>query len=128
MVKKNSKVMVCVTRQKTCERLIKIGSKIVRDEKGDLFIIHVTKEGTNFLNNPREGEALEYLFQIARDIGAEMTVTHSNNVMNTLVEFAKRNEITTIVLGESPRSKSDNNILLQLEQMLPTINFKIVPA
>ncbi|MGE4283031.1 MAG: universal stress protein UspA [Clostridia bacterium] len=127
-MKKNSKVMVCVTRQKTCERLIKIGSKIVRDEKGDLFIIHVTKEGTNFLNNPREGEALEYLFQIARDIGAEMTVTHSNNVMNTLVEFAKRNEITTIVLGESPRSKSDNNILLQLEQMLPTINFKIVPA
>ncbi|WHH60196.1 universal stress protein UspA [Petroclostridium sp. X23] len=127
-MKKDLKVMVCVTRQKTCERLIKIGSKTARDNGGELFIVHVTKDGTNFLNNPREGEALEYLFQIARDTGAEMTVAHSSNIINTLAEFAKKNEITTIILGESPHSKSDSSVILQLEEQLPEVNFKIVPS
>ena len=85
-----TKIMVCVTRQKTCERLIRMGEKIANHSKGELSVVHVAKMGTNFLDNPHEGEALEYLFQISKHAGADLSVLRSDNVVNTLVKFAKK--------------------------------------
>ena len=34
-------VMVCVTQQRTCDRLIKFGHDVLGDQNGELFIIHV---------------------------------------------------------------------------------------
>lgn len=39
-----SNVMVCVTQQKTCDRLIRYGSNLVKGAKGELFIIHVAPD------------------------------------------------------------------------------------
>ena len=119
------KVMVCVTRQKTCERLIKIGTKIALDLKAVLSVVHVAKTGTNFLGNPDEGEALDHLFQISKNAGADMSVLRSDNVVNTLVEFAKKNKVSVLILGESPDSKDENNIIKQLQRRLPDIDIQI---
>jgi K+-sensing histidine kinase KdpD len=127
-VKKVPRIMVCVTRQKTCERLIKIGKKTALEVGADVFVVHVAKEGSNFLDNPHEGEALEYLFQISKNASADMTVLRSNNVVNTLAEFANKNMISTIILGESPYSHNDTNIIRQLEHLLPNVEIKIVSA
>jgi len=122
------KVMVCVTRQKTCERLIKIGQKLVNGQKdGVLKVVHVTKTGDNVLGNPDEGEALEYLFQVSKQAGAEMTVLRSDNVVNTLLDFAKKNQITEIVMGESPDPQSRTSIIYNMEQMLPGVKFNVIP-
>jgi K+-sensing histidine kinase KdpD len=127
-LKKKPKVMVCVTRQKTCERLIKIGAKIASENKGELFVVHVAKEGVKFLGSPDEGEALEYLFQISKRANAAMSVLRSNNIEKTLEEFARKNEISTIIMGESPALQSSNNIIKKLEHNLPEIKFKVVSA
>jgi len=122
------KVMVCVTRQKTCERLIKIGQKLVNGQKdGVLKVVHVTKTGDNVLGNPDEGEALEYLFQVSKQAGAEMTVLRTDNVVNTLLDFAKKNQITEIVMGESPDPQSRTSIIYNMEQMLPGVKFNVIP-
>ncbi len=55
-------IMVCVTQQKTCERLILSGYKLAEATKGKLYVIHVVNEKDKFLNNVNDGEALEYLF------------------------------------------------------------------
>jgi len=127
-VKKIPKIMVCVTRQKTCARLIKAGVMAAAEENGELSVVHVAKVGVNFLGNPKEGEAVEYLFQISKEAGADMTVLRSEDVVETLVDFAIRNGITRIVLGESPFSRDDSNIIRQLELRLPNIDFTVVPA
>jgi hypothetical protein len=44
-------VMVCVTQQKTCDRLIQYGHEFLGDHKGELFIIHVAHQHIKFLGN-----------------------------------------------------------------------------
>ena len=122
------KILVCVTRQKTCERLIKNGQKLAVKASGQLSVIHVAKIGVNFLGNPDEGEALDYLFQISKEAGADITVLRSDDVVDTIAEYADKNHISMIVLGESPNYQSDTNIIRQLEQRLPSVDIKVIPA
>ncbi len=122
------RVMVCVTRQKTCERLIKVGQMLVNGTGGKLTVVHVTKVGLNVLGNPDEGEALDYLFQVSKQAGAEMTVLRSDNILNTLLSFAKRNNITEIVVGESPDPDSKKSLIHNMEYMLPGVKFNVVPV
>jgi len=122
------RVMVCVTRQKTCERLIKVGQKLVEGTEGTITVVHVTKVGENFLGNPDEGEALDYLFQVSKQAGADMTVLRSDDILNTLLDFAKKNNITEIVMGESPAPGSSTSIIHNMEHMLPGIKFNVVPS
>ncbi|NMA95929.1 MAG: universal stress protein UspA [Clostridiales bacterium] len=120
--------MVCVTRQKTCERLIKVGRNISIKREGDLKVVHVAKIGDNFLGNPDEGEAVEYLFQRSKTVGAEMTVLRADDTIGTIVEYAKKNNIDVIILGEGPSSKDDENIIKQIERRLPGVELRVVPA
>ena len=122
------RVMVCVTRQKTCERLIKVGQKLVNGTGGKLTVVHVTKIGVHVLGNPDEGEALDYLFQISKQAGADMTVLRSENVLNTLLDYARKNDITEIVMGESPDPGSGNSMIQNMEYMLPGVKFNVIPS
>jgi K+-sensing histidine kinase KdpD len=120
------KVLVCVTQQKTCERLIKKGV-CVRDElDSELFVIHVAMNGLNFLGNSKEGDALEYLFGISKRAGAELTVLRSDDIVKTIVGYTKDNKITDMIVGEPP-NEHDNNIIRELKQKLPGVNIYVIP-
>ncbi len=106
MKNNQNNVMVCVTQQKTCERLIEKGKSLLKNENDHLYVIHVVNEKDNFLDNYSDGEALEYLFGITKVMGAELIVKRSKNILATLVTFAKENEINTVVMGESPDQKN----------------------
>jgi len=107
-------VMVCVTQQKTCDRLIQYGHELLSEDKGELFIIHVAHYQFKFLGNSKEGEALEYLYEKAMEYGAQLTVVRSNNVQDTLVDLVKKYKITDIILGESGESTESRNVVQQL--------------
>lgn len=124
----DNNIMVCVTVQKNCERLIKFGEEMASDLHGKLYVVHVAKTGTNFLGNPDESEALEFLYQISNNAGADMAVLRSNNVTETIVSFANENNITHAVLGEPPKNKKKTNIIDYLKTLMPDITFEIVPA
>lgn len=97
--------MVCVTQQKTCERLIEKGNSL-KNEDEMLYVVHVVNEHDKLLRNYTDGEALEYLFSITKELGAELVVERSRNIIETLVRFANKNEIGTVVLGKSPDGKN----------------------
>lgn len=115
---RENNIMVCVTKQKTCEKLIQSGVKIKEQRGGDLFVVHVAPTGWNFLGNSKEGEALDYLFEISKAVGADMTVLRSSEVVKTITDFCVKNNITIIVMGESPEISEDNNIILKLSKKL----------
>lgn len=122
-------VMVCVTQQKTCDRLIQYGHTFLGDEKGELFIIHVAHYQIKFLGNSKEGEALEYLYEKALEYGANLTVVRSNDVLETLVDLIKKNEITHVILGESGETKAKSNMVEQLrERVNGTAELVVIPA
>ena len=121
----SSKVMVCVTQQKNCERLILKGSELIDNEEDKLFVVHVVSEKQSFLNKDNDGEALEYLFGVSKDAGADLTVLRSKNVLDAMIEFALENEVTHIVMGESPQKESNKLTLGErLEKELDYIEFK----
>ncbi|HAE42957.1 MAG TPA: universal stress protein UspA [Clostridiales bacterium] len=102
----NNNIMVCVTQQKTCERLIEKGNGLLQNDVDQLFVIHVVNENDKFLHDYSDGDALEYLFGITKVLGAELIVRRSKNVINTIVDFAKKNDIGTIVMGKSSDKKN----------------------
>ena len=121
-------VLACVTKQKNCERLIKAASKH-RNPKGNLHVLHVAKNSLNILDKASENEALEYLFEISKTYDAEMTMLRADNISETIADFAKKNKINLIVLGQSINTE-ENKFLKRLRVLLKDtpINFEIIPA
>lgn len=123
----NQNVLVCITQQKTCERLIRKAAELNNKVRGDLFVIHVAKNEWNFLGNVKEGEALEYLFGISKSVGANLSVLRSEKIVETIVGFAKDNKIGYIVMGESPSDHKENHFFNELKSILYNIDFSIIP-
>lgn len=121
-------IAVCVTQQKNCERLIQKGASIKNKLNGELYVIHVAREGVNFLGNSKESEALEYLFDISKGVGADLTVLRSDSIVNTLVSFIENKKIEHVVLGEPPKDCRDEGIVVELQTRLPNCNFYIIPS
>lgn len=119
-------VMACVTQQKTCERLIRKAAEINKKEKGSLYVIHVTKDENFFLGNTHEGEALEYLFGISKLFGANLHVVKSNDVIKSIADFSKNNNVGIIVIGESPEP-AENKFHMELQKMLNNVDIRIIP-
>ena len=125
---KNINVMVCVTQQKTCERLILNGHKLIKTKDDNLYVIHVVNEKGMFLEHDNDGEALEYLFDVSKKAGANLTVLRSKDIMKTMVEFAEKAHITHIVIGATPENGAiqDQDFGLNLKKALPKIEFTIL--
>lgn len=125
-------IMVCVTQQKTCERLIKYGYNLLQEEgesnEDEFFIIHVTHSQLNFLGNSKESIALEYLYEKALEYGANLTVERSEDVLATLCDLIKKNNISKVILGASGDSQSSNNMVKNLQDSVGNnIELIIVP-
>ena len=121
-------ILVCVTQQKTCERLINSAHELVNEYKGKLYIINVVKNDLNFLDSVRESEALEYLFGISKSIGANLTVLKSDEIASTIAQYADENHINCIILGKSPSANKGNHFVKELKNLLKYgIEIKILP-
>jgi len=108
-------ILVCVTRQKACERLIRAAAEL-KKEDGSLYVIHVTKESWNFVDNAHDGEALEYLFTLSKSYGADLTILNSDRIPETIAQFAEHYGVQLIIIGEGPDDSRNSfkNRLLEL--------------
>lgn len=120
-------ILVCVTQQKTCERLIRKAAEIRDENKGNLFVIHVVKESWNILDNTKEGEALEYLFGISKAAGANLSVLKSDEISKTISDYAIDNKIDCIIMGDSPGDHKENKFANELKKTLNNIEIKVIP-
>lgn len=84
------------------------------------MVVHVAPFGENILGNPQEGEALDYLFTIAKQYGAAMQMLRSEDVAGTLAEYAREHAVGCMVLGSSGKPRS---MLRELKQQLPQVDF-----
>lgn len=116
--------MVCVTVQKTCERLIREGAALSGD--AGLRVVHVVRPGAAVLGEGNESNALEYLFRISREYGAEMDMLRADDVIATIVDFAARNGIVNLVIGATP-AKSQVDVAATLRARLPGVRIFVIP-
>lgn len=118
--------MVCVTLQNTCYNLIKQASQIKEDDD-KLFVLHVAKNGQSFMGSADEASTLEFLYNVSHEANADMTVLHSDNVVNTIYQFIKDNNIHTVILGTPNTNSKDNGLIASLNSKLnDTVNLVLI--
>lgn len=113
-------ILVCVTQQKTSERLINEANELLKNYKGKLHVINVVKNDVNFLDSKTESEseALEYLFSISKSIGANLAVLKSDDIPGAIAQYADENHINCIFLGRSPKKNKGDAFMKELELVL----------
>jgi K+-sensing histidine kinase KdpD len=122
-----NRIMICVTQQKSCERLIKQGAKL-RIGKDELFVIHVVKEDWRYFSEMKESDALDYLFEVSKAYQANLTVLKSPEIETTLSKFAEKNKVNIIVMGESKEKLAQQNMIKRLKGKIKAqVSFEIVP-
>ena len=120
-MKAKSAVMVCVTGQRDCDRLIRAGRRMA---DGSECALHVLCVLPAVLCTKPCGEELEYLRQTAKDAGAEMTVFFQDNAPVVAASFARRIGAKHIYTGmaEAPM----NGFVEVLHKLLPKTPISMV--
>ncbi len=111
-------VLVCVTQQQTCDRLIRYGRELADGEEGELLIVHIASYEFKYLAASDDGEALEYLYQKSLEYGANLTVVRSNNVLATLISLVEKNDISRVGMGVHRKSDSGSDMTTQFKEMI----------
>ncbi|SHE70693.1 Universal stress protein family protein [Caldanaerobius fijiensis DSM 17918] len=98
-----SRIMVCITPQRSCIRLIERGAQRANETKGEFCVVYVNKS-EDISKDIREHKILLDLFDIAQKMGGTVTILTGKKIYETLAQFAKENNITEIIVGKSLRS------------------------
>ncbi|MBQ3045286.1 MAG: hypothetical protein IJD49_05000 [Clostridia bacterium] len=132
--KKQPCIMVCVTPQQSCQRLIEAGARIAREEGLPLSVISVFKESSGL--NANEGGALEELFQCTKKYNANMDIFFNDSPALVVAVSAKKNNAATLVTGFPAEGSS--GFIARIHEILPELpitmvddescEYKIVPV
>ena len=118
-------VLVCVTVQKECKRLILAGKRLADNGNIALRVLHVVHPDATPLGNPDAQEALNALYALSRQAGAEMTLLYSADVRAAIVEFAHQVNAVCVVVGSS---KEDGWAMAEALEELLDDNITIMRA
>lgn len=115
--KGRNKVMVCVTTQKSCERLIKYGRELIGDTSGEISIIHIANKQFKMLDETTE-ETLDYLYESALKYGTNLMVIRSDNTVQAMANLVASNGISIIVLGETKKEQQEPHLISDLREAI----------
>lgn len=118
---KKASVMVCVTGQRDCDRLIRAGKKISEERGISMQVLCVQPTSSGY---DASGDELEYLRQTARDASAEMSVFFNDEAALVAVSYLKKIGATHIVTGmaETPV----NGFVEVIHKLVPNIPISMV--
>lgn len=124
------RILVCVTQQKSCARLIDKGASLCRKNGSDeLYVIHVLKENWKYFGQLKEEDAIEFLFDQAKSHGASLSIVKAKDIEETLRKFVEANHIDTVVMGESLEPTQQQNMITRLQsKMKQVVEVVIVPS
>ncbi len=99
-------IIVLVTDQFNCERIILAGRKLSNENNGKLLVLNINRP--NHTQNP---EAIEFLYKVSKDNDATMLVHYSEKPEKYISQCIKENQPMAVITG-IPSSK--NSILHKL--------------
>jgi two-component system sensor histidine kinase KdpD len=99
------RVLVAVTPRAVGAKLIRRASRLARRMNGRFWVAYVRVPGIAL--SAKEEQSLRELFLLARDLGGEVAELTGSDPGAELVAFARSNQVTFIVMGQSARSRFD---------------------
>lgn len=120
-------IAVCVTGQSTCEKLIHEGATFVKSDSDVLSVLHVAKKGAHLLGDQSEADALEYLFKISHQYGANMMMLRADNIADAIINFVEKNDVDLLLLGRAGKPH-EWDLSSELKLRLPNLDIRTVWA
>ncbi len=110
-------VLVCVTDQDSCDRLIYAGKKLAKIENLELQVLSVrpyhTRDGLS-------GDALEYLYSISKQLEADMIVLFHDYAPEAVANYIQHHETNYVIVGMPP--DPDQSVFIsELENYFPEL-------
>lgn len=101
------KVMVCMASRGSAKKLLRTGARIAgRLAQGDWYAVYVeTPDEEAGRISPQAYATLQENIQFAATLGAKVEKLKGRNVADELLRFARENEITHVIFGQSARSR-----------------------
>ena len=102
------KVMVCLTPRPGADRLLRLGARLAGRLSSDWYVVRVEPPDVDARHSDQEAaHRMEEYQRNGRELGAKVVVLKSKNVSNALIEFAKQENLSHVVFGQSARSRWD---------------------
>ncbi|MBR2868110.1 MAG: hypothetical protein IKB88_03445 [Clostridia bacterium] len=120
--KKQPCVVVCVTPQESCLRLIEAGAGIAGDSGLPLVVLSVFKESSGL--NANEGGVLENLFECAKKYDAQMNIYFNNSPALVVAVAAKKLGAVNLVTGFPEEGSS--GFIGRIHEILPELTITMV--
>lgn len=94
--KKKPSVLVCVTSQYDCDRLIRVGYEkaVALDYDLRVLCVHTPISNCTLLS-----DEIEYLYQTTKGMGADMTIAFNLDAPRTAADFAKKVKAKIVITG-----------------------------
>ena len=100
----SNRIMACVNSRTSSEKLIRLAHRFSDLFNVEWFGVYVDPS-YKFSMKPEESIQLEKNLKLAEDLGATVFRLTGNKVSDEIVSFAKKKNITLIVMGHSQRSR-----------------------
>lgn len=102
------KVMVCLTPRPGADRLLRLGARLAGRLSSDWYVVRVESPDFDARHSDQEAaHRMEEYQRAGRELGAKIVVLKSKNVSNALIDFAKQENLSHVVFGQSARSRWD---------------------
>ena len=118
---KKPSVLVCVTGQYDCDRLIETGARQAEELGYDLHVLCVH---TPMNDISRLGNEIEYLYRTAKELGADMTIAFNKDAPKFAAGFARKINARHLVTG-LPDNRP-NGFVLTVHERLPRLQITMV--
>jgi two-component system, OmpR family, sensor histidine kinase KdpD len=97
----SERILVAVTRAPGTDTIVRRAARMASRIKADLHAINVVTDE----NGGKADDQLLRLRQVATDVGADWTEVHADDPVKAIIDYARRHQITHIVLGSSARGR-----------------------
>jgi two-component system sensor histidine kinase KdpD len=98
------RLMICISGHPVSERLVRAGRRLADELKAEWFAVHVQiLDRRRF--SAQGGENVARALRLAEDLGAVVRQIAGQNVAATLVDFARKNNVTKIITGKPLRPR-----------------------
>jgi len=96
------RIMVAVNTASGTDGILRRAARMATRIKADLHVVHVNSSGSS---HSVDSTKLEQLRQLAVDVGATWHQLDREDTVTALIEFARHQQITQIVIGSSQRNR-----------------------
>ena len=100
------RVVVAVTGGAESETLVRRASRIASKSSAELMVVHVVRgDGLSGVSGARMGYGIDKVRELAASLGATVHTVVGDDVPSALLDFARDENATQLVLGTSRRSR-----------------------